>query len=148
LSSISWRMLSPLMSIRLWVSNFTTRRPKVSPTRVNKLALSMQVVECKENLHQARLEEIFSESMARVAIEKIPKTLPHGLLNETVMVASGARNSKYIQGCSHMDMARMRRIALIQMLVNLKLVPIRFFACINFQSHVLMRSDSISLVIA
>jgi hypothetical protein len=124
------------------------RAQKVSSTRVNKLALCMQVVECKENLHKARLEEIFSESMAWVAIEKIPKTLPHGLLDETVMVASGARNDKYIQGCSHMDMAKMRWIVLVQMLVNLKLVPIRFFVCIHFQSHVLMRSDSINLVMA
>jgi hypothetical protein len=49
----------------------------------------MQVIERKKNLHKTRLEEIFSESMTRVAIEKIPETIPHGFLDETVMVLDG-----------------------------------------------------------
>jgi hypothetical protein len=67
----------------------------------------MQVVERKENLHEACLEEIFSKSMAWVAIEKIPETIPHRLLDETVMVASKARNGEYIQRFSHIAIVRM-----------------------------------------
>src|SRR5271154_4087877 len=37
-------------------------------------------------------------------------------------------------------------IGLAQILINLKLFLIDFFACIYFQSHMLMRSDSISRV--
>ena len=74
---------------------------------MNKLALCVQVVECKENLHKTCLKKIFSESMTRVAIEKVSKTLPHRLLNKTVMVASGTWNGEYIQRSSHMDVARM-----------------------------------------
>lgn len=47
-----------------------------------------------------------------------------------------------------MDMARMRRTAMVQTLINLKLFPVGFVACIHFQSHELMRSDSMSLVMA
>ena len=90
----------------------------------------MQVVERKKNLHEARLQEILGESMIPVAIENIPKT-PHGVLDETVVVSSGTGNSKYIQGFAHMDMARMRRIAVAQKLINVKLLPIRFFTCIH-----------------
>lgn len=91
----------------------------------------MQIVERKKDLHGARLQEILGESMIRVAIEKIPKTLPHGLLDEAVMVSSGTRNGKYIQGFSHMGIARMRRIALVQMLVNVKVLPVGFSPCVH-----------------
>jgi len=39
------------------------------------------------------------------------------------MVSSGARNGKYIQGLSHMDISGVRRIALVQIFIDFKLLP-------------------------
>lgn len=38
-------------------------------TSVNKLAFSMEIVKCKEGLHQTRFEKIFRESMTWITIE-------------------------------------------------------------------------------
>jgi len=68
--------LSPLISIRLAVAISLLAGLKYF-TCVNQLALCMQIVEGKKNLHETCLQEILRESMIRVAIEKIPKKLSH-----------------------------------------------------------------------
>lgn len=111
---------------------------------MNKLALGVEVVERKENLHQARLKEGLGKAMSRITVKKIPKAVPHGLLNQAVMVTSWAANGECVQGRSHMGIAGMGRIGLAQMLINLKLSLTHSLARIHFQSHISMRSNSIS----
>lgn len=108
----------------------------------------MQIIQREENLHETCFQKILSESMTRIAIEEIPETLPHGLLDEAIMVASGTRDGEDIQGFSHMEIARMRWIALVQMFIDVKLLLICFFTRVHFQSYMLMCSDLVSLAMA
>lgn len=69
MSSISWRMLSLLMSIKMQVR--ATQLDGAEWTRitcVDKLAFGVEVVKRKKDLHKTGFEEIFCKSMAGVAI--------------------------------------------------------------------------------
>lgn len=73
---------------------------------MNELALGVEIIKCKEYLHKPGLEKTFRKAMLRISIQKISETLPHRLLNETVMVVAESRNAKGVQCGPHMSKAR------------------------------------------
>lgn len=52
---------------------------------MNELALGVNIIKCKEDLNKAGLQKSFSKAMLRISIQEIPKTLPHGPLDQTVV---------------------------------------------------------------
>lgn len=143
------KMLSALMSVRTYQNQCLVQVP-VLHTCVDELALGVQVVEGQKKVLQTALQERIGEAPARISPEEVLPAVPHGSLDEALMVASGTVNGEHVQSSPDMPVSRMGRVCLVDSLVGPKLI----FACLsmlareNLQGDIIVLSNSLCYLIS
>lgn len=94
----------------------------VSRTSVDELALGVQVVEAPEEVLQTALEQRLGEALAWVSPEEVLPAVPHGPLDEALMIPPGPVKGEDVQGSPDMRVSRMGRVRLVDGLVGPKLI--------------------------
>lgn len=105
----------------------------------------MEIIKCEKDLFKSSPEQILRKAMCWVAIEKISETLPHRLLDKTVVVISKVRNRESVQCSSHVGIPRMWYVSFVKMLVDFKLFCVTLIACIKLQCDISTPSTDISI---
>jgi hypothetical protein len=87
------------------------KRKRVSRTGMNKLTLSMQVVQSQEQLFQRAFKNCLCETAVWDPIHNAFKAIPHWLLNKAGMITACMWYREYIQRCPNMGITRMVFVA-------------------------------------
>src|SRR3954464_15011561 len=113
---------------------------------MNKLTLSMQVIQSQEQLFQCAFQNLLCETAVWKPISKVSKALPHGVLNKARMITACTGYREYFQRCPDMGISRMGFLACAETSIDLEFFPRVSVAGVDFQRYVFMRSSLLVLV--